>query len=81
MKKKLLSGLVAAALLGSMALPVLAQNVAIVNGKPIPKERVEVLKQQVERSGRQITPEMEGQIKEEIIAREVFMQEAQKRGL
>ena len=81
MKKKLLSGLIAAALLGSVALPVLAQNVAIVNGKPIPKERVEVLKQQVERSGRQITPEMEGQIKEEIIAREVFMQEAQKRGL
>ncbi|WP_027994982.1 peptidylprolyl isomerase [Simplicispira psychrophila] len=81
MKKQLLSGLVAAALLGSVALPVLAQNVAIVNGKPIPKERIEVLKQQVERSGRKITPEIEGQIKEEIIAREIFMQEAQKRGL
>ena len=81
MKKQLLSGLVAAALLGSVALPVLAQNLAVVNGKPIPKERVEVLKQQVERAGRQITPEMEGQIKDEIIAREIFMQEAQKRGL
>lgn len=81
MKKQLLSGLVAAALLGSVALPVLAQNLAIVNGKPIPKERVEVLKQQIERSGRQITPEMEGQIKDEIIAREIFIQEAQKRGL
>lgn len=81
MKKQLLSGLVAAALLSSMALPVLAQNLAIVNGKPIPKERVEVLKQQIERSGRQITPEMEGQIKDEIIAREIFIQEAQKRGL
>ncbi|MDD2712106.1 MAG: peptidylprolyl isomerase [Simplicispira sp.] len=81
MKKKLLSGLVAAALLGSVALPVLAQNLAIVNGKPIPKERVEVLKQQIERSGRPITPEMESQIKDEIVAREIFMQEAQKRGL
>jgi len=81
MKKKLLSGLVAAALLGTIALPVSAQNLAVVNGKPIPKERVEALKQQVERSGRPVTPEMEGQIKEEIIAREIFMQEAQKRGL
>ena len=81
MKKKLLTGLVAAALMSTVALPVLAQNLAIVNGKPIPKERAEALRQQVERSGRPVTPEMEGQIKEEVIAREIFMQEAQKRGL
>lgn len=81
MKKQLLSGLVAAALLGTIALPVSAQNLAIVNGKPIPKERAEALKQQVERSGRPVTPEMDSQIKEEVIAREIFMQEAQKRGL
>ncbi len=81
MKKKLLTGLVAAALMGTVALPVLAQNLAIVNGKPIPKERAEALRQQVERSGRPVTPEMEGQIKEEVIAREIFMQEAQARGL
>ncbi|WP_313303100.1 peptidylprolyl isomerase [Diaphorobacter sp.] len=81
MKKKLMSGLVAAALLGTVALPVSAQNLAIVNGKPVPKERAEVLKQQVERSGRPMTPEVEAQIKEEVIAREVFMQEAKKRGL
>ena len=37
--------------------------------------------QQVERSGRPITPEIEAQIKEEVIAREVFMQEAKKRNL
>jgi peptidyl-prolyl cis-trans isomerase C len=81
MKKQLLSGLVAAALLGTVALPALAQNIAIVNGKPIHKERIEVLRQQIERSGRPMTPELEGQIKEETIAREIFMQEAQKRGL
>ena len=81
MKKQLLSGLVAAALTGAVALPVHAQNLAIVNGKPVPSERVEQLKQQVQRSGRPLTPEMEGQIKEEVIAREIFMQEAQKRGL
>jgi peptidyl-prolyl cis-trans isomerase C len=81
MKKKLLSGLVAAALLGTVVLPVSAQNIAIVNGKAVPKERAEALKQQVERSGRPITPDIESQIKEEVIAREIFMQEAQKRGL
>jgi peptidyl-prolyl cis-trans isomerase C len=81
MKKQLLSGLVAAAVLGTMALPVSAQNIAIVNGKAVPKERAEVLRQQVERSGRPVTPEVEGQIKEEVIAREIFLQEAQKRGL
>ena len=81
MKKQLLSGLVAAAVLGTMALPVSAQNIAIVNGKAVPKERAEVLRQQVERSGRPVTPEVEGQIKEEVIAREIFLQEAQKRVL
>ncbi|MPM87272.1 putative parvulin-type peptidyl-prolyl cis-trans isomerase [bioreactor metagenome] len=81
MKKNLMSGLVAAALLGTVVMPVAAQNLAIVNGKPVPKERAEALKQQVERSGRPMTPEVENQIKEEVIAREIFMQEAKKRGL
>ncbi len=58
-----------------------AQNVAIVNGKAVPKSRVEALAQQVARSGRPVTPEVEAQIKDEVIAREVFMQEAQKKGL
>ncbi len=77
MKKTLLS----VALLAAVSLPVLAQNIAVVNGKPVPTSRVEALKQQVERSGRPVTPEMMGQIKEELIAREVFIQEARKRGL
>ena len=77
MKKTLLS----VALLAAVSLPAWAQNIAVVNGKPVPSSRVEALKQQVERSGRPVTPEMMGQIKEELIAREVFMQEARKRGL
>lgn len=81
MKKQLLSGLVAAAMLGVVALPVAAQNIAIVNGKAVPKERADVLRQQLERAGRPVPPEVEAQIKEEVIAREVFMQEAQKMGL
>jgi len=47
----------------------------------VPKARVEALAQQLARSGRPVTPDIEAQIKEEVIAREIFMQEAQKRGL
>ena len=69
------------ALVFSFALPVFAQNVAIVNGKPVPKARVDALAAQLAKSGRPVGAEMEGQLKEEVIAREVFIQEAQKRGL
>jgi len=81
MKKKLLSGLVAAAVLGTAALPALAQNVAVVNGKAVPKTRLDALATQIERSGRPVTPEMQGQLRDEVIAREIFMQEADKLGL
>ena len=76
--------LMTSALTGLMALGasgVFAQNVAIVNGKAVPKTRVDALAQQLARTGRPVTPEMQSQIKEEVIAREVFMQEAEKRGL
>ncbi|MEO8021242.1 peptidylprolyl isomerase [Polaromonas sp.] len=81
MKKHLL---LASALTGLMAMSAtgaFAQNVAIVNGKAVPQTRVDALAQQLARSGRPVTPEMQGQIKEEVIAREVFMQEAEKLGL
>ena len=77
MKKQVL----AAALLAVLAAPVLAQNIAIVNGKPVPLSRAKALQKQVEASGRPVTPEVMDQIKQELIAREVFMQEARKRGL
>jgi peptidyl-prolyl cis-trans isomerase C len=82
MKKQLLSALIGAALL-SLGASALAQNLAIVNGKPVPLSRVDVLSDQVskQQQGRPIPPEMKNQIKDEVIAREVFMQEAQKRGL
>jgi peptidyl-prolyl cis-trans isomerase C len=79
MKQVFLSALAAAIL--SIALPVAAQNVAIVNGKPVPKARVDALAAQLAKAGRPISPEIQGQLKDEVIAREVFMQEAQKRGL
>jgi peptidyl-prolyl cis-trans isomerase C len=78
MKKQILSTLALAVLATSAAW---AQNVAIVNGKPVPTSRVEALSQQVAAQGKPVTPEMAAQIKEEVINREVFMQEAQKRGI
>jgi peptidyl-prolyl cis-trans isomerase C len=81
MKKQILSSLALVALLGAVAPVANAQNVAIVNGKAVPSSRVDALAAQVARSGRPVTPEMQGQLKEEVIAREIFMQEAQARGL
>jgi peptidyl-prolyl cis-trans isomerase C len=79
MKQYLLAAVAAAFLCA--AAPVMAQNVAIVNGKPVPKARVDVLAAQLAKAGRPVTAEMQGQLKDEVVAREVFMQEAQKLGL
>jgi peptidyl-prolyl cis-trans isomerase C len=81
MKKQVFLSATVAGLLILAAGAASAQNVAIVNGKAVPKSRIEALTQQVVRSGRQVTPEMEGQIRDEVIAREIFIQEAQERGL
>ncbi len=81
MKNRYLTAIAAAALVGAFALPAAAQNLAIVNGKPVPTSRADALAQQIAKSGRPVTPEMQGQLKDEVIAREIFMQEAQKRGL
>ncbi len=77
MKKQML----AAALVALLAAPAFAQNIAVVNGKPVPTARLNALKAQIEKSGRPVTDEMLGQLKDEVIAREIFMQEARKRGL
>ena len=79
MKSILLTALAAATL--GIALPAFAQNVAIVNGKPVPTARLLMLQEQLTKAGRPVSVEMQGQLKDEVIAREIFMQEAQKRGL
>ena len=81
MKNHLIRTSMTAALMALAAQSAFAQNVAIVNGKAVPKARVEALAQQIAKSGRPVTPDMETQLREEVIAREVFMQEAEKQGL
>ena len=81
MNQKQLARVIAAAVLGVSALSASAQNVAIVNGKAVPMARAAALKAQVEASGQPVPPEMDKMIKEEVIFREVLMQEANRRGL
>jgi peptidyl-prolyl cis-trans isomerase C len=78
--KRSLRALTAVALLAA-APWALAQNVAIVNGKAVPLARVEALAQQVAASGRPVDDQVRAQLKEEVVLREIFMQEAQKRGI
>jgi peptidyl-prolyl cis-trans isomerase C len=59
-----------------------AQNVAVVNGKPVPKSRVDTLMVQATRGGQQpVTPEIEARVRDEVVLREIFAQEAEKRGI
>jgi peptidyl-prolyl cis-trans isomerase C len=61
--------------------PALAQNIAIVNGKPVPKARLETLIKQAEKAGQKVSPEMQGQARDQVVLREIFTQEAERRGL
>ncbi len=58
-----------------------AQNIATVNGKAIPKARVDTLIQQASRAGQQVSPEMQNQARDQVVLREIFSQEATRLGL
>ena len=81
MKNSNVSFVAAAALLAALAAPAFAQNIAIVNGKPVPTSRMKVFEQQLERAGRPMTDEIKAQIKEELITRELLTQAAEREGM
>jgi len=58
-----------------------AQNLAIVNGKAVPKARVDSLLQQAKRAGQNVGPELEAQARDQVVLREIFVQEAERRGI
>ena len=58
-----------------------AQNAAIVNGKAIPKSRVDEFVQALAAQGRPDSPQLREAVREELVAREIFAQEAEKKGL
>jgi peptidyl-prolyl cis-trans isomerase C len=69
------------ALLAAAALPVMAQNLAVVNGKAVPSSRADAMVKQLAAQGQQDSPQLRGMIKEELINREILIQEADKLGL
>lgn len=68
-------------LLASLALPAVAQNLAVVNGKAVPSSRADALIKQMAAQGQQDSPQLRAMVKEELINREIMMQEADKLGL
>ena len=69
------------ALLATAAIPVMAQNLAVVNTKPIPASKLEALVKQAKAQGQQDTPQLRANIKDRLISIEVLTQEAIKAGL
>ena len=68
----------ALALASAMAL---AQNVAVINNKPIPKAREDAWVKELTKQGQADTPELRKMVKERLIQNEVLLQEATKRGI
>jgi peptidyl-prolyl cis-trans isomerase C len=76
-----LAAITAAALL-FLPMAAHAQNIAVVNGKPVPKERFDNLMEQVISQGKQQrTPQLEQQVRDEVVMREIFAQEAERNRL
>ncbi|MGV3654641.1 MAG: peptidylprolyl isomerase [Noviherbaspirillum sp.] len=61
--------------------PVYAQNLAVVNGKAVPSSRADAMIKQMAAQGQQDSPQLRAMVKEELINREILMQEADKLGL
>jgi peptidyl-prolyl cis-trans isomerase C len=68
-------------LIAIAAAPAFAQNLAVVNGKPIPSSRVDdAVKQVMAQGQQQDSPQLRDAIKKNMIEREVMVQEAIKQG-
>src|SRR6185436_6656986 len=67
---------------GTLVLPfaVNAQNLATVNGKPVPMARVDALIKTATH-GQEAPPEVKAQAKDQVVMREIFAQEAEKQGI
>jgi len=70
-----------AVLLAAVTLPVLAQNLAVVNGKPVPSSRADAMIKQMAAQGQPDSQQLRAMVKEELINREILLQEADKLGL
>lgn len=72
---------VAAICVVAFSASVFAQNVATVNGKAIPKSRADAFIEELVKQGQQDTPQLQSLVRQELIDREILVQEAERRGL
>jgi peptidyl-prolyl cis-trans isomerase C len=86
MNYRSLAGIAALVLAGAFAAPfAAAQNIAIVNGKAVPKARADaflaMVTKQAEAAGQQLPPDVDKKIRDKLVQDEIFVQEAERRGL
>jgi peptidyl-prolyl cis-trans isomerase C len=62
-----------------------AQNIAVVNGKPVPTARVDAIVSQVQKQaaarGQQLPPDIDKLVRDKVVTDEILSQEAERRGL
>ena len=85
MKKSHIAASVLLAAAGFAPLAALAQNVAVVNGKPVPKARVDAIISQVQKQAQQrnqqLPPDIDKLVRDKVVTDEILAQEAERRGL
>lgn len=63
------------------AAPAFAQNIAVVNCTPIPKSRADAMVSQLVQQGQPDSPQLQAAVRQELVNREILMQEAVRRGI
>jgi len=85
MKKSFIAASIALAAATLAPLAVQAQNIAVVNGKPVPKARVDTIVSQVQKQAaqrnQQVPPDLEKMVRDKVVTDEILSQEAERRGL
>ena len=78
---KLTAKILASAIGLCLAGGAMAQNIAVVNGRPVPKTRADFFVKEQTKQGQADTPELQKLVRDELINREVLQQEAERKGL
>jgi peptidyl-prolyl cis-trans isomerase C len=85
MKQRVFAASVVLAAAGLASLAAQAQNITTVNGKPVPKARVDAIVSQVQKQaqarGQQVPPDLEKLVRDKVVTDEILSQEAERRGL
>ena len=86
MKKSFIAAsVIVAAAAGMAPFAAHSQNITVVNGKPVPKARVDAILEQVKRQAaqrqQQLPPDIDKLVRDKVVTDEILSQEAERRGL